>query len=225
MTDDIQPITCIVLQIPRTIVRVVVNHEGGDGSAKLRTMFLERYRIESPDRFEVPTNEGIYDFWFSRSDTTPNPLVERHLVGISNPFLQQGLEKHFIGGNVAIAFRRFAHSGITHFLDNGIYKVDPRHNHWPPVRYIPLPYDDWLDGLVKHLGETHLITPLTTVPKIAFYLDFFYLWGRSDVDRDAQKELLQRHAERVKERLDSLGIDLRTATPVEKWKALSLIDI
>ena len=214
-------ITCLVFKATLTGKPEVVRlHTQSTNSAGIRTILLERYRMEHGlSRFEVPTAHGIYDFWYEATATTPNTFVERYLSETGNPFLERGLE-HLRYGNFAVCFRRFAHNGITCFANNGWTTFpETSHTYWQPFKYVEFPFkeDDWREELPKHLAETHVISSLATLPKIIFYLEGMYVWRRNDVEEDAQKAALNRHALAVQARMASFGKRQHLATVLEIW--------
>lgn len=231
MTSSSEPtfITCLVFKATLSEKPEAVRlHIPSTNSAGLRTILLERYRMEHGlSRFEVPTAHGIYDFWYEATATIPNTLVERYLTGISNPFLERGLA-NLRNGTVAISFRRFSHNGITSFANNGWTSFpETAHTYRFPFKYVSLPFheDAWRDELPKHLKETHHITSLATVPKIIFYLEGMYIWRRDDVDEEAQKAALNRHALAIMDRMAAFEKRQHLATVLEVWDGvLSSLD-
>lgn len=216
-------ITCLIFKATLSGKgEVVCLHTQPTHSAGLRTLFLERYNMgHRMDRFEVPTNEGIYDIWHEGSSTIPNTLVDRYLTATGNPFLERHLDR-IRNGTVAICFRRFAHNGITAFANNGWTTFsESAHTYSQPFKYVPFVFDfrDWREELPKHLRTPYRITSLATVPKIMFYLEDLYLWKRDDVEEDAQKELLARHAATVLARMEAFGKRQHLATVLEVWDA------
>lgn len=216
-------ITCLILKaLPSGKGESVCLQTQSTHSAGLRTLFLERYNMgHRLERFEVPTNEGIYDIWHEGSSSTPNTFVARYLTGTGNPFLERGLAR-IRNGTVAICFRRFAHSGITGFTNNGWTTFsETSHAYSIPFKYVPFVFDyrDWREELPKHLATTHRITSLATLPKIIFYLEGMYLWKRDDVEESAQKELLARHAMTVLARMEAFEKRQHLATVLEVWDA------
>lgn len=221
---DAPLITCLIFKATLTGKPEAVRlHTQPTNSAGIRTLLLERYRMEHGlSRFEVPTAHGIYDFWYEATATTPNSLVERYLMGTGNPFLERGLER-LRHGNVAICFRQFSHNGITCFANNGWTTFpETAHTYSQPFKYVSFPFneDDWREELPKHLGEVHHITSLATVHRIIFYLEGMYIWRRDDMDEGEQKAALSRHALAVQTRMESFEKRQHLATVLEVWDSV-----